>query len=240
MILPKETRKLIHEANGRPVQIEWPQGGPEPKPGHIYTIQSSGRRAGASWMALRSIDRVDDLALIVTVQIEDDASHSRASKARRPMSETAPLNTVEEHTEYEYERMDLEADTLAELRAGSEKIRAVGLTEEKIDECEHKIRKRRKKGKRTTFEEQELERHKRRLREGKEGTADVATWAPLPPSRLDPCTKHKDCVAPVTPEGETCRSCGERETPGLPRLERLRISSPSNSDDDKPAPVGAG
>lgn len=53
MIFDKLTRKRI--ASGQEVEIPWPDKRFEPKVGHVYTVQSASRKAGA--YSLRVLDR---------------------------------------------------------------------------------------------------------------------------------------------------------------------------------------
>lgn len=51
MILPKLTRERLYKAAGKPVEIVWPQDGPEPKIGRRYSVQSS-QKAGEAQLVV--------------------------------------------------------------------------------------------------------------------------------------------------------------------------------------------
>lgn len=157
MILPRETRKLIHEANGRPVTIKWPETEHDPKRGHSYTIQGSGHRAGSASMLVCDIGKNG----YVKVQVIDDPSRLRVSKARRPLdTKAAPQHTVEAHTEYEPGRISAEEEeTLAmHARVQSERLRAGHRSGSEVTRLERVIRKREKKGKKSDVAEKDLAR----------------------------------------------------------------------------------
>jgi hypothetical protein len=68
MRFPKATREAIHGAEGRPVEIDWPQGGPEAKPGRHYTVQGSHRAGEYEVIVLFA----DDAGEKAVVRVDDD------------------------------------------------------------------------------------------------------------------------------------------------------------------------
>lgn len=71
MRFPKDTRELIYESQGDPVEIAWPFDGGEPKAECRYTVQSS-HRAGERAVRVLSVRRLGDGAYVAMVKLDDD------------------------------------------------------------------------------------------------------------------------------------------------------------------------
>jgi hypothetical protein len=68
MRFPEATRISIYESNGRPLEIDWPEGRVIPTLGQVYTVQSSKQAATLSIVVLRVIEH----GLRAEVKIEGD------------------------------------------------------------------------------------------------------------------------------------------------------------------------
>lgn len=180
MVLSKESRTAIYEANGLPVQIPWPLDIDPPKRGHVYTIQSRARTAGASTILVLDWrefgDEEDGEGLLVRVQQQADPARSRVSKARRrhvggvgTLVTHDPRGADSTYTETEAERIHpLDEDYMA-LQANH---RTAVLTAEhrcqaKVAKHEREVREAKAAGVAPALAEGRLERARSRLDEAR-------------------------------------------------------------------------
>lgn len=182
MLLPKESRALIHEANGRPVQIPWPEDIEPPKRGHVYTIQSRARTAGHA--SILVIDwrefgpEEDGDGLLVRVQQQSDPARTRISKSRRrhDAGTLATILTIDpkakrssDLTETEPERIDAEAEELLALQANARTaiLKADHRCHAKVGRHEREIAEAKATGQPTALAEGRLDRARVRLKEAR-------------------------------------------------------------------------
>lgn len=180
MLLPKESRRLIHEASGRRVQIPWPEDADPPKRGHVYTIQSRARTAGAaSILVLEWRDfgpDEDGDGLLVTVQQQRDPMRTRVSKSRKRQV-AGSINTLVTHdpkaesgadfTETEPERIDAESEERMALQANGRNavLKATHSCQAKLAKHEQEIAEAKAAGQPTALAEGRRDRSRKRLKE---------------------------------------------------------------------------
>lgn len=84
MRFPKLTRTLIANAKGKPIEIVWPEGEPEPEKGGAYTVQSSAKRKGAYSVIVRDAFQGGDERWRAVVQVAEQQRPLRIKAKRDP------------------------------------------------------------------------------------------------------------------------------------------------------------
>lgn len=104
MIVPKQSREVIAKAQGRTVEIDWPQGAPEPRVSRSYTVQSSHRRAGETRIEVWKREEVSADRWRVKVRVADEFNPCRMG-ARKGI-EPDPYGGPQFRPEHEPEQVD--------------------------------------------------------------------------------------------------------------------------------------
>lgn len=129
MILSKQIRKRIRASGSKPIEIPWPQNGPEPKVNRKYTIQSSHQAAGEDRIIVHAVKELSD-GLRATVSVDTDPirllgrQNGYASSARGALgTKVAPDSWDEEKAEQFRPEVEPEAVDSAFQRRLSEEAR---------------------------------------------------------------------------------------------------------------------
>lgn len=144
MRFPQETREAIYGANGKAVEILWPDGAPEPQIGHNYSLQASHRAGEAYIMVLGrkwiggdpTVSTGEEECWKATVKIHDDPAHLVRTKSRKPV-EAEPMGGPQFRPEGEPERASSDEET-AFARAAHRKRRET--VEKGISEADEALR----------------------------------------------------------------------------------------------------
>lgn len=121
MKFPKDTRELIHESQGDPVEIAWPFDADEPKVQRRYTVQSS-HRAGERAVRVLDVRRLGDGAFVVTVKLDDDPIRLLRKNNGYGESTKGALPVDPEHPAFEPEGVS-EEDQRGITRDANERFR---------------------------------------------------------------------------------------------------------------------
>lgn len=126
MRFPAKTREILRESQGKPVEIDWPEGA-EPRPHHLYTVQASSR-AGETRIRVLFVDEFEAGRWRAMVRVDDDpvrllgksgGSTERVAGAIATRVAPPPDDALRFAPEFEPERLSEadESDVVRESRA---------------------------------------------------------------------------------------------------------------------------
>lgn len=133
MRFPKETREEIYSSGGKPVEIAWPKGADEPRPGHKYTVQSSSKASEVRVLVLftdetdegwRAYVRLDTDPVRLLGKSSGYSTAAAGGMAVRKRPDPNPMGGPQFRSEYEPEAVsEAYLDELLEAQAEERRAR---------------------------------------------------------------------------------------------------------------------